>query len=104
MCKITHIYLFFFRARYVHFLSFHGSSLVGLPFPPLGCLSVVFVHVTCPGSGYIDEWSVLRVAILAFLTPNLINMAFLNTFGVKISVWRFGFFLAFFRFLFFIII
>ena len=29
------------------FLSSHGSSLVGLPFPLLGCLSVVFVHVTC---------------------------------------------------------
>ena len=29
------------------FLSSHGSSSVGLPFPPLGCLSVVSVHVTC---------------------------------------------------------
>ena len=29
------------------FLSSHGSSLIGLPFPPLGCLPVVFVYVTC---------------------------------------------------------
>ena len=28
------------------FLSSHGSSLVGLTFPPLGCLSVVFLYVT----------------------------------------------------------
>ena len=29
------------------FLSSHGSSLIGLPFSPLGCLPVVFVYVTC---------------------------------------------------------
>ena len=29
------------------FLSSHGSSLIGLPFPPSGCLLVVFVDVTC---------------------------------------------------------
>ena len=34
--KITHIYFsFFIRARYAClFLSSHGSSLIGLPFPP----------------------------------------------------------------------
>ena len=49
--KITHIYFsFFIRARYAClFLSSHGSSLIGLPFPPSCCLSVVFVHVTCAG-------------------------------------------------------
>ena len=29
------------------FLSSLGSSLIDLPFPPLGCLSVVFVYVAC---------------------------------------------------------
>ena len=29
------------------FLSSQGSSLIALPFPPLGCLAVVFVYVTC---------------------------------------------------------
>ena len=29
------------------FLSFHGSSVFGLPFSPLDYLSVVFVYVTC---------------------------------------------------------
>ena len=29
------------------FLSSHGSSVIGLPFPPLDYLSVVFVYVTC---------------------------------------------------------
>ena len=29
------------------FLSSHGRSLVGLPFPPSDCLSVVFVYATC---------------------------------------------------------
>ena len=40
------------------FLSSHGSSLIGLPFPLLGCLSVVFVYVTCVQCpGYIDVCS-----------------------------------------------
>ena len=46
VCKITHIY-FSFLLGLDMFLSSHGSSLVGLPFPPLGCLSFVCVHVTC---------------------------------------------------------
>ena len=29
------------------FLSSLGSMVIGLPFPPLGCLSVIFVDVTC---------------------------------------------------------
>ena len=46
--KITHIYFsFLLRARYVYFLSSLGSSGIGLPFPPLGCLSIIFVDVTC---------------------------------------------------------
>ena len=46
--KITHIFFsFLLRARYVYFLSSLGSSVIGLPFPPLGCLSVIFVDVTC---------------------------------------------------------
>ena len=49
------------------------------------------------------DYSLGRVAILAFLTPNLINLDFLNTFGVRISVWRFGFFGFLLQFLFFII-
>ena len=41
--KITHIYFYFFiRARLCLFLSSLGSSVIGLPFPPLGCLSVIF--------------------------------------------------------------
>ena len=45
--QITHIYFsFLLRARYVYFLSSLGSSVIGLPFPPLGCLSVIFVDVT----------------------------------------------------------
>ena len=40
--KITHIYFYFFiRARLCLFLSSLGSSVIGLPFPPLGCLSVI---------------------------------------------------------------
>ena len=46
--KITHTYFYFFiRARQCLFLSSHGSSLIGLPFPPSCYLSVVFVLVTC---------------------------------------------------------
>ena len=46
--KITHIYFsFLLRAKYVHFLSSIGNSVISLPFPPLGCLSVIFVDVTC---------------------------------------------------------
>ena len=46
--KITHIYFsFFIRARLCLFLSSLGSSVIGLPFPPLGCLSVIFVNVRC---------------------------------------------------------
>ena len=47
--KITHIYFYFFIwARLCLFLSSLGSSVIGLPFPPLGCLSVIFfVNVTC---------------------------------------------------------
>ena len=46
--KITHIYFSFLLGLDMFmFLSSHGSSLVGLPFPPLGCLTVVFVYVTC---------------------------------------------------------
>ena len=45
--KITHIYFSFLLGLDMFmFLSSHSSSLVGLPFPPLGCLSVTFVHVT----------------------------------------------------------
>ena len=41
--KITHTYFYFFiRARLCLFLSSLGSSVIGLPFPPLGCLSVIF--------------------------------------------------------------
>ena len=29
------------------FLSSIGRSVISLPFPPLGCLSVIFVNVTC---------------------------------------------------------
>ena len=43
----TFIFLFFIRARLCLFLSSLGSSVIGLPFPPLGCLSVIFVGVTC---------------------------------------------------------
>ena len=43
----THIFIFFIRARICIFLSSLGSSVIGLPFPPLGCLSVIFVGVTC---------------------------------------------------------
>ena len=44
----THIYFsFLLGVDMFMFLSSHGSSLVGLPFPSLGCLSVVFVYVTC---------------------------------------------------------
>ena len=46
MSKITHIY-FSFLLGLDMFLSSHGSSLFGLPFPPLGCLPIVFVYVTC---------------------------------------------------------
>ena len=46
--KITPAYFYFFiRARQCLFLSSNGSSLIGLPFPPSCCLSVVFVLVTC---------------------------------------------------------
>ena len=47
--KITHTYFYFFIwARLCIFLSSLGSSVIGLPFPPLGCLSVIFfVNVTC---------------------------------------------------------
>ena len=46
--KITHIYFsFFIMARLCLFLSSLGSSVIGLPFPPLGCLSVIFFNVTC---------------------------------------------------------
>ena len=46
--KITHTYFsFFIRARLCLFLPSLGSSVIGLPFPPLGCLSVIFVGVTC---------------------------------------------------------
>ena len=38
----THILIFFIRARLCIFLSSLGSSVIGLPFPPLGCLSVIF--------------------------------------------------------------
>ena len=42
--KITHIYFsFFIRARLCIFLSSLGSSVIGLPFPPLGRLSVIFL-------------------------------------------------------------
>ena len=41
--KITHTYFYFFiLARLCLFLSSLGSSVIGLPFPPLGCLSVIF--------------------------------------------------------------
>ena len=43
----TFIFLFLLGSDMFMFLSSHGSSLVGLPFPPLGCLSVVFVYETC---------------------------------------------------------
>ena len=38
----TVIFLFFIRARLCLFLPSLGSSVIGLPFPPLGCLSVIF--------------------------------------------------------------
>ena len=42
--KITHTYFYFFIwARLYLFLSSLGSSVIGLPFPPLGCLSVIFL-------------------------------------------------------------
>ena len=49
MCQksYTFIFLFFIRARLCLFLSSHGSSLIGFPFPLSSCLSVVFVHVAC---------------------------------------------------------
>ena len=44
----SHTFIFLFiRARLCIFLSSLGSSVIGLPFPPLGCLSVIFVGVTC---------------------------------------------------------
>ena len=43
----THIFLFLLGLDMFMLLFSHGSSLVGLPLPPLGCLSVVFVYVTC---------------------------------------------------------
>jgi len=39
-----------------------------------------------------------RVARLAFLTPNLKNLAFLEAVGVKKIVWLFGFFFSIFGF------
>ena len=53
--KITHtyIYLFFVGIDNVYFFSSHSSSLIGLPFPPSSCLSVVFVHVTCAVTWFI---------------------------------------------------
>ena len=45
----SHTFIFLFiSARLCIFLSSLGSSVIGLPFPPLGCLSVIFfVGVTC---------------------------------------------------------
>ena len=43
----TFIFLFLLGLDRFMFLSSHGSSLVGLPFPPSSCLSVAFVYVTC---------------------------------------------------------
>ena len=41
--KITHTYFYFFIwARLCLFLFSLGSSVIGLPFPPLGCLSIIF--------------------------------------------------------------
>ena len=41
--KITHTYFYFFIwARLCLSLSSLGSSVIGLPFPPLGCLSVIY--------------------------------------------------------------
>ena len=37
-----------------------------------------------------------RVTILAFFMPNCSNLAFFKAFGMKILVWHFGIFLAFF--------
>ena len=49
LCLKSHtlIFLFLLGLDMFIFLSSRASSLVGLPFPSLGCLSVVFVHVTC---------------------------------------------------------
>ena len=49
LCLKSHTFLFLFLLGLdmFMFLSCHGSSLVGLPFSPLGCLSVIFVYVTC---------------------------------------------------------
>ena len=43
--KITHIYFSYFLLGLdtFMFLSSHGSSVIGLPFPPLDCLSDIFV-------------------------------------------------------------
>ena len=48
MCLKSHtfIFLFLLGLHNVYFLSSHGSSLIGSPFRPSFCLSVVFVHVT----------------------------------------------------------
>ena len=46
LCLKSHTVIFLFLFRLDMFLSSHGSSLVGLPFPPLGSLFVVFVYVT----------------------------------------------------------
>ena len=43
----TFIFLFLLGLDMFMFLSSHGSSLVGLLFSSLGCLSVVFVYETC---------------------------------------------------------
>ena len=52
----TFIFLFLLGLDMFMFLSSRGSSLVSLPFSPTGCLSIVFVHVTCAVS-----WLHIRV-------------------------------------------
>ena len=48
MCLRSHtrIFILLLGLNNVYFLSSLGSSVIGLPFPPLGCLSVIFVDVT----------------------------------------------------------
>ena len=38
----THIFIFLLELDNVYFFSSHGSSLIGLPFPPSFCCSIGF--------------------------------------------------------------
>ena len=59
LCLKSYTFIFLFYYGQICLFLSCGSSVIGLPFPPLGCFSVVFVYVTCAVSWLHRRGSIL---------------------------------------------